>query len=111
MREKTILDKIRSEGIKVELITPKQATLEQVATIHGRKYIDQVKASCEQGSGYLDLDPVLSRYSYDAAMRAAGGAMSAVERCWLLFIDFPWSGPPAIMPCPIREWVSASSIT
>ncbi len=74
-----ILDKIRSEGIKVELITPKQATLEQVATIHGRKYIDQVKASCEQGSGYLDLDPVLSRYSYDAAMMAAGGAISAVD--------------------------------
>jgi acetoin utilization deacetylase AcuC-like enzyme len=74
-----VLDKIHSEGLKVEFITPKQATIDQVATIHGRRYIDQVRAICEQGGGYLDMDTILSRHSYDAAMMAAGGAIAAVD--------------------------------
>lgn len=74
-----ILDKIGSERLSVEYITPKQATVDQVAAIHGRRYIDQVKATCEQGGGYLDLDTVLSRDSYDAALMAAGGTIAAVD--------------------------------
>ena len=46
-----ILDKIRTERLPVEFITPKQATIEQVASIHGHRYIDQVKDTCEQGGG------------------------------------------------------------
>ena len=74
-----ILDKIRSEELKVEFITPTQATVDQVAAVHGRRYIDQVKSICEQGGGHLDLDTVLSRASYDAALMAAGGTIAAVD--------------------------------
>lgn len=74
-----VLDKIHSEGIKVEFITPKQATIDQVATIHGRRYIDQVRTICEQGGGYLDLDTILSEHSYEAALMAAGGTIAAVD--------------------------------
>jgi acetoin utilization deacetylase AcuC-like enzyme len=42
-------------------------------------YIDQVKAISERGSGYLDIDTVLSGHSYDAALMAAGGAIAAVD--------------------------------
>ncbi len=74
-----ILDRIDSEELDVEYITPKAATTTQVAAIHGRGYIDQVKAISQQGGGYLDVDTVLSRDSYDAALMAAGGAIAAVD--------------------------------
>jgi len=74
-----ILNKIQSDGLKVEFITPEAATIDQIAAIHGRRYIDQVKAVCEQGGGHLDMDTVLSRDSYDAAMMAAGGTIAAVD--------------------------------
>lgn len=74
-----ILDKIRSEKLDVEWITPAPATVDQVATIHSPKYIDQVKAVSERGGGFLDVDTVVSRGSYDAALMAAGGAIAAVD--------------------------------
>ncbi|MEI8004076.1 MAG: histone deacetylase [Methanothrix sp.] len=74
-----ILDKIQSEKLDVDFITPKPATVAQVSTIHGRRYIDQVKAICEHGGGHLDVDTVLSQNSYDAALMAAGGALAAVD--------------------------------
>jgi acetoin utilization deacetylase AcuC-like enzyme len=74
-----ILDKIQSEKLDIDFITPQLATKTQVATIHGQRYIDQVKAICEHGGGYLDVDTILSQNSYDAALMAAGGAMAAVD--------------------------------
>lgn len=74
-----ILDAIRSEKLDCEFIIPKPATEEQVASVHAKRYIDQVKAICRHGGGYLDVDTVLSKDSYDAAMMAAGGAMGAVD--------------------------------
>lgn len=78
-RLSAILDKIKSERLNIEFITPQPATVDQVATIHGLRYIDQVRAICEQGGGYLDLDTVLSPRSYDAALMAAGGTIAAVD--------------------------------
>ncbi len=74
-----ILDKIQSEKLDVDLITPKSATVTQVAAIHAVRYIDQVKAISEHGGGYLDVDTILSQNSYDAALMAAGGALTAVD--------------------------------
>jgi len=74
-----ILNRIKKDGLVVELITPQPATLDQLTMIHGRRYIEQVKAICEQGGGYLDADTVLSERSYDAALMAAGGTIAAVD--------------------------------
>ena len=73
------MGKISSERLEVEFITPKAATLQQVAAIHGKSYIDQVRAICEHGGGHLDIDTVLSRDSYNAALMAAGGSIGAVD--------------------------------
>jgi acetoin utilization deacetylase AcuC-like enzyme len=78
-RLSAILDKIHSEGLNIEFITPQPATIDQVAAIHSRRYIDQVRVKCEQGGGYLDMDTVLSHDSYNAAMMAAGGTIAAVN--------------------------------
>jgi acetoin utilization deacetylase AcuC-like enzyme len=74
-----ILDRIQLENLDIDFITPKPATVDQVAAIHGRRYIDQVKAICQHGGGYLDVDTILSKSSYDAALMAAGGAITAVD--------------------------------
>lgn len=74
-----ILDRVKLESLKVEYITPEPATIDQVATIHGLRYIDQVRAICEHGGGYLDIDTILSKRSYEAALMAAGGAIAAVD--------------------------------
>jgi len=74
-----VLNRIRSEQLEVDCITPTAATLSQVAAVHGKGYIDQVKAICEHGGGHLDIDTVLSKDSYHAALMAAGGAIKAVD--------------------------------
>ena len=74
-----ILNKIKSEELDCDLTTPEPASVEQIAAVHGRRYIEQVQAICQQGGGYLDMDTVLSSQSYEAALMAAGGTMAAVD--------------------------------
>lgn len=74
-----ILEKIKSEELDCDLVTPEPASVDQIAAIHGRRYIDQVKAICQHGGGYLDMDTFLSTRSYEAALTAAGGTMAAVD--------------------------------
>jgi len=74
-----ILNRVKQENLPVEYITPNPATLDQIAQVHGRRYIDTVKAVCEQGGGYLDVDTILSRGSYEAAVMAAGGIISGID--------------------------------
>ena len=55
----TILDRVKNENLPVEYITPKHATVDQIAQVHGRRYIDTVKAICDRrgvlGHGYHTL--------------------------------------------------------
>ncbi len=74
-----ILDRISLEKLEVEYITPQTATIEQVSRVHKKRYIDLVKSLCEQGGGHLDIDTILSRDSYRAALMAAGGTIAAVD--------------------------------
>jgi acetoin utilization deacetylase AcuC-like enzyme len=74
-----ILNRIKQENLSIEYISPQPANLKQVAAIHDDRYIEQVKAICERGGGYLDADTVLSAKSYDAALMAAGGTCTGVD--------------------------------
>lgn len=74
-----ILQQIESSGLPVTYITPKAATIDQVAQVHGDKYIAQVESVARSGGGYLDLDTFVSQDSYTAALMAAGGAIAAVD--------------------------------
>jgi acetoin utilization deacetylase AcuC-like enzyme len=73
------LSRIKADGLQADCITPRPATLDQVEAIHGRSYIDHVRAVCEQGGGYLDADTVVSEDSYQVALMAAGGTIAAVD--------------------------------
>jgi acetoin utilization deacetylase AcuC-like enzyme len=55
------------------------ATREQLERVHAPEHVDSIEAFCARGGGMIDLDTVASRGSYEAALRAAGGAARAAE--------------------------------
>ena len=65
---------------KLTLVEPRQASVEEIAYIHSAKYIDSLKALAEHGGGYLDGDTPVSEKSYEVALYAAGGIMTAVDK-------------------------------
>jgi len=64
-RLSAILNRIGREHLNVEYISPEPANLKQVAAIHGDRYIEQVKAICERGGGYLFQVGWFGRYVFD----------------------------------------------
>lgn len=73
----TLLD----SGLALEWVTPEPASLEDIARIHQSSYIETVRSVAEKGGGWLDWDTAVSPASYDAALRAAGAGVAAVDRC------------------------------
>jgi acetoin utilization deacetylase AcuC-like enzyme len=61
-------------------IKPDKAGIEEVRSVHKKKYIDYVRALCKSGGGLLDSgDTVVSPESYETALLAAGGALKAAS--------------------------------
>src|SRR5262245_66559176 len=57
-----------------------RADLEIIALCHARQYIERIRSSVPQtGLVQLDDDTVLSAGSFEASLRAAGGAILAVD--------------------------------
>src|SRR5881394_3741227 len=56
------------------------ATIEMIALAHPREYVEQVReASPREGMVRLDADTTMSPGTFEAVMRAAGGACQAVD--------------------------------
>jgi acetoin utilization deacetylase AcuC-like enzyme len=55
------------------------ATLEELERVHDARYIRQVEEWARTGGGHVEADTMMSSDSYDAAVRAAGAAVAAVE--------------------------------
>ncbi len=47
--------------------------------VHPSHYIESIERACTSGGGFLDMDTVVSRDSFEAALHAAGGAVRMVE--------------------------------
>jgi acetoin utilization deacetylase AcuC-like enzyme len=77
-----MLDREERKGtlVGVERREPPRATHEQLERVHTARYIDGV-LNAEPASGYVRLDPdtVMSPGSGEAALRAAGAAVAAVD--------------------------------
>ena len=71
------------EGDSFDALVREQAPLADVTTIalcHPREYIEAIRdAIPDQGLAQLDADTTLSPGSFEAALRAAGGAIRAVD--------------------------------
>ena len=78
----TAIDEILVKtGLKeqLELIQPRPATIDEIATIHDRSYLQELKKEIDSGGGWLDPDTYVSSGSWEAALYAAGGVMNAVD--------------------------------
>jgi acetoin utilization deacetylase AcuC-like enzyme len=55
------------------------ATREQIERVHPARHVDRIEALCRRGGGMIDLDTLVSRGSFEAALHAAGGAVAVVD--------------------------------
>ena len=77
-----IVERLKAKGLYSQLyqLTPSPVLLEWLLTVHTPEYIQRAQRSCEQGAGYLDsMDTPISSKSYEAALEAAGGVLSAID--------------------------------
>ncbi|MFZ3383422.1 MAG: histone deacetylase [Candidatus Methanoperedens sp.] len=76
----SIIARLKETGIipKLELAEPKRASIEEIQYIHHKEYIEKARRYSELEMP-LDPDTVLSRDSYEVALLAAGGAITAVD--------------------------------
>ncbi len=76
----SIIAHLKGTGIleKLEMIEPECASPEEIRYIHSRDYIEKARRYSELEMP-LDPDTVLCKDSYNVALLAAGGAMSAVD--------------------------------
>jgi acetoin utilization deacetylase AcuC-like enzyme len=77
------LDSIRGAGIldnkKVAVVSPEAARIDSVTPLHDQAYLRLVQEKSEKGGGFFTLDTSVNKYTYDAAMLAAGGGIVATD--------------------------------
>lgn len=80
-RLRIIMRALEEEKIREYLVNipPRQATLEEIESVHRRDYIKTVDSLCREGRGQLDADTYLSDSSFQIALLAAGGVLAAAE--------------------------------
>ena len=66
-------------GDQLETVEPRLARRDELERVHPAAYLDRIEQICAAGGGRLDPDTSASAGSWDAAMRAAGAGLSAVE--------------------------------
>ncbi len=59
---------------------PRPATLDELALVHDRAYLDALSRFCEAGGGRLDPDTVAGPASWDVALLGAGAGLDAAAR-------------------------------
>jgi len=77
-----IVDRLKAKGLYPQLfkLSPKPVSSEWLTAVHTPEYVERAKESCEGGVGYLDsLDVPISSKSYEVALKAVGGVLSAID--------------------------------
>jgi len=77
-----ITARLKASGLYSQLIKlpSKPVSTEWLATVHSPEYIQRAKRSCQNNAGYLDsMDVPISAESYEVALVAAGGVLSAID--------------------------------
>ena len=81
-RIQAILDELRGAAYHdiTEWSEAPPATPDQLHRVHPAHYLERLDAMARRGGGMVDGDTFLSADSYEAAVRAAGAAVTMVER-------------------------------
>ena len=81
-RLRAIIARLETSGLLARLrrIEPSPAPLAAISAIHTQAYAAQVKRACEEAAPFLhSLDTPVSSASYDTALLAGGGVLSAID--------------------------------
>ena len=72
---------VASSGVADALVVlePRLATLDELARVHDRHYLEGIKAICFGGGGRLDPDTTAGPESFDIASLAAGMGLAAID--------------------------------
>ncbi len=92
-----IVNSLKNEGFwdKIDVITPHNASDDDLLRVHTEKHVKYIKTLCERGGGYIDYDTIASPQSYETARLAAGGAIKAGDLVFNNGIDaYSISRPP-----------------
>jgi acetoin utilization deacetylase AcuC-like enzyme len=68
------------DWLGMDRVEAPEATREQLERVHTAPHVDSIEALSRSGGGMIDLDTTASERSFDAALRAAGGAAAAADR-------------------------------
>lgn len=73
---------LKETGILTKLaqVRPRKATMGEIAMVHVKDYISELKAMTDKGGGRLDLDTIVSKGSFRAASYAVGAALTGVDK-------------------------------
>ena len=76
-----ILEAIAASDVDANLkrIAPRPATTDELALVHHPDHIEVIRAMSAQGGGRIGYDTPLSEASYDIALLATGGVLTAVD--------------------------------
>jgi acetoin utilization deacetylase AcuC-like enzyme len=80
-RVEAILAHFRKCGL-LKRLTPlaaRDASVQELALVHHPAYVEVVREASARGGGWFDADTYLNERSFDAAIRATGGVLAAVE--------------------------------
>ena len=80
-RLQAIVSHLESSGVlgRLEELPARDATEDDLALIHSRALVEQVRAASGGGSRWLDPDTYVVPRSFDAALRSAGGVLAAAD--------------------------------
>ncbi len=78
-RVEAVVRGLRDSGLEIIDIEAPQALRGELALVHDPSYIEMVETFCRLGGGALDMDTVVSRESWKAALTAAGGVTAAAR--------------------------------
>jgi acetoin utilization deacetylase AcuC-like enzyme/formylglycine-generating enzyme required for sulfatase activity len=75
-----VLEKISNNDLKLLNPKPYADAQKWLTTIHSTEYIERVKKNCQSGEEYMDsMDTPISKESYEVAVTAVGGILSAID--------------------------------
>ncbi len=77
-----ITEHLKAVGLDAQLVrlAPRPAEEKWLRTVHAASYIERARKACVEGDDYLDSGDVpISTRSYEAAVLAAGGVLTAVD--------------------------------
>lgn len=81
-RLRAIRSHLESRGLLARMVElpPRDATVEELARVHSPAMVEQVRAAADPyRDHWLDVDTYVVGKSWEAALRAAGGTMAAVD--------------------------------